>query len=66
MTYREIAMKATGRDDEKVLFAVGEWFGNEGQRALDFPDACPLNLEDDSDIDDAELQEYLEAQGIEV
>ena len=64
MTYREIAIQMKD-DSEDILFLVGEWIGNEGQRALDFPDAEPLDFDSNS-MWEAELQEYLEGFGVEL
>ena len=63
MTYREIAIQMKD-DSERVLWLVGEWLGNEGQRALDFPDAEPLDLDSDS-MWEPELYEYLRVNGVE-
>lgn len=57
LTYRELALKAVEKDDAHTLWHVGEWMGNEGSRAQQFPDACPENTED---VDIAEFQERLE------
>ena len=64
MTYREIALQIK-EDNDRVLWLVGEWLGNEGQRAIDFPDAEPLDFDPES-MWEAELQEYLEGCGIEL
>lgn len=64
MTYREIAIQMKD-DSDDILFLVGDWLGNEGQRALDFPDAEPLDFDPES-MWEAELQEYLEGYGVEL
>jgi len=64
MTYREIALQMKD-DSESVLWLVGEWMGNEGKRALEFPDAEPLDFDPES-MWEAELQEYLEGCGVEL
>ena len=47
MTYREMVIRAWGSegDEEEFgrrLFVLGDWLGNEGARASQFPDAEPI------------------------
>lgn len=60
MTYRDMVRKAWGSegDEEEFgrrLFVLGDWLGNEGARASQFPDAEPI--EDPGDDWDLKLQE---------
>ena len=64
MTYREIAIQMKDDDSEHILLLVGDWIGNEGQRALSFPDAEPLDFDSNS-MWEPELYEYLLANGVE-
>ena len=47
MTYREMVIRAWGSegDEEEFgrrLFILGDWLGNEGSRASQFPDGDPI------------------------
>lgn len=61
MTYREMVIRAWGSEgDEKELgrrlFVLGDWLGNEGSRASQFPDAEPLQEIEDGENWEAEFQ----------
>lgn len=43
-TYRELLAVAGVPDTEHNLFELGQWLGNEGARARQFPDAEPENV----------------------
>lgn len=47
MTYRDMVRKAWGSEGDaeefgRRLFVLGDWLGNEGARASQFPDAEPI------------------------
>lgn len=61
MTYREIALNMLDDDSEEVLWDVGQWMGNEGGRAVDFPDAGPLDFDPENERDwVVRLREYFD------
>lgn len=68
MTYREIAKRIMGAgvearpDFETILSIISTWYG-EGNRGVEFPDACPFSGFDVDHI--VGLQEKIEASGIE-
>lgn len=43
-TYRELLAVVGVPDTEHNLFELGQWLGNEGARAQQFPDAVPENM----------------------
>ena len=42
MTYREMLEKQGYKVNESNLFILGNWIGDEGERAQEFPDAEPI------------------------
>lgn len=70
MTYREIAKIMFGErveereDFERILFYIGEWEGNYGERALQFPDAETMT--DIEDFNLIELEDKMNMNGIEM
>lgn len=70
MTYRKIAKILFGErveereDFERILFYIGEWEGNCGNRAMQFPDAETIT--DYDEIDLIALQDKMEINGIEM
>lgn len=58
MTYREMVIRAWGAEGDEFgrrLFILGDWIGNEGSRASQFPDGEPV--EDPGDDWEVEFQQ---------
>ena len=55
MTYREMVIRAWGSEGNESefgrrLFILGDWLGNEGSRASQFPDAEPIEEPGDWEV----------------
>ena len=62
MTYREMVIRAWGSEGNEEefgrrLFVLGDWLGNEGSRASQFPDAEPIEQVDAGEDWVVQLQE---------